>query len=581
VGGDPLEGLVAYLQMRTMLLVLDNFEHVIEAASEVAALLDHAAGVMALVTSRELLRVRGELEFRVPPLSADGEAVRLFAERASTTSGGLDLDPEDVPVVAAICRRLDYVPLAIELAAPRLRLLTPGQLLERLSERLTLAGPRDAPVRQQTLESAIAWSYGLLEPLERHVFERLGVFRGSFSLEGAEAVCDAPPGADLVDVLGSLLDKSLMYRLPGGRGRFAMLSMIREFSFERLARSGKVDQTLEQLTAHYLDLATRWDDAMRTVGSDWIVEVDEEADTARAVIARLVEQDRGRELATMIRGLWGWLWFRGQLDEGREWTGATLVHRDRIPPGDRAWMLLVDGCFAYFQVDFAGAAAQLEQAQELFEATGDPLGAALALTVASMVTAATEGKERALSGLSKALAVLEREDDAWGVAVALSGSSRIRSVFGDFEGAEEHLNRTLAAAESLGDPFLIILALDNHARYRISTGDAKGTREVVERALALVRTTGIRYAVDDLLEVYAWLETDAGEYARAAELLGTAEVLREAMRVPLWGPLIDRHAALEREVREALGEAAFNAGRERGRGLPLDHWCEETAPSTA
>src|SRR5262249_22843826 len=240
IGGDPLDGLVAYLQGRSMLLVLDNFEHVIEAATEVTSLLEGASGVTVLITSRELLRVRGEREFRVQPLSADGDAVTLFAERASAARGDFELGMEDVPVIVDICRRLDCVPLAIEVAAARMRLLSSRQLLERLSKRLTISGPRDAPERQQTRSAAMAWSYELLEPAERRVFERLSVFGGGFSLLGAEAVSGLAADLDVVEVLGSLLDKSLIYRPPAGDGRLAMLSMIREYALDRLEQSGEL-----------------------------------------------------------------------------------------------------------------------------------------------------------------------------------------------------------------------------------------------------------------------------------------------------------------------------------------------------
>jgi len=573
IGGDPLEGLVAYLRGRTTLLVLDNFEHVIEAVPEIAALLDRAPGVTAIVTSREVLRVRGEIEFRVPPLSAADEAIPLFAARASTTGDVVELDREDLPVVAEICRRLDCMPLAIELAAPRLRLLSATQLLERLNERLALAGPRDAPARQQTLEGAIAWSYELLEPAQRELFERLGVFPGSFTIDAAEAIGG---DGDVVEALGALLDKSLLYRVSAGQGRFAMLSLIREFAYGRLSRSVALETTLERFTDFYVASAVQWEKAMRTTAGDWVVTVDEEADNVRAVVSLLIDHGRGPELATLIRGVWVWLWLRGRLDEGREWVRRALLQRDQLKTDDLAWMLLVGGCVAYFQADFEVAAAELGEAQTLFEGTGDALGAATTLTIASMVNAVTLGRERALADLARALAVFEEESDPWGIAVTLSGTARIRSIFGEFEGAEALFDRTLLAAEELGDPFLVLLALDNHVYLRLSNGEMDAARGLVDRSLELVRATGVRYGVDDLLDAYALLEAEAGDYTRAAELLGTAEALRTAMRTPLWGPLIDRRAKTVEPVQEALGPAALEEALARGRELPLEHWCEPT-----
>ena len=579
VGGDPREGLAAYLQGRTMLLVLDNFEHVIGAAPDLASLLDRAGGLTALVTSRELLRLRGEVEFQVPPLSPEDEAVTLFRARASTTAEALELDAEDISLVEEICRRLDCIPLAIELAAPRMRLLSAAQLLERLSERFALAGPRDAPARQQTLEAAIAWSYELLGPAERSLFERLAVFPGTFTVESAEAVSDPADSLDVTATLGALLDKSLVYRVRKGRGRFAMLSLIREFAHARLEQSGDLEAALERFTAFYVASAVEWDQRMRKGASDWVATVDEEGDNARLAVARLIQQGRRAELATLIRGIWGWLWFRGRLDEGRQWVQEALAGDEPLTTDDQAWMLLVDGCLAYFHAEFESAGAALSQAQQLFEGLGDRIGAATVVTIMSMVRAATEGKEIALADLAQALAVFEEEDDLWGVAVALSGIARIRSIFDDFEGAGPTLERSLTAAERLGDPFLVVLALANQVHQRVRVGDLPGARACVERALELVRATGVRYAVDDLLDGYARLECEAGNHTRAAELTGTAEKGRAAMHMPLWGPLIERHARLVDALEDALGTDAYEAARDRGRELPLDHWYSSVAAS--
>ena len=189
VDARPLEALIARVRGRSMLLVLDNFEQVMPAAPAVSSLLEQAPGLTVLTTSRELLRLRGDHELPVPPLAPDHDAVTLFAERAGAALHSFDVAPADLPAVVEICRRLDGVPLAIELAAPRMRLLTPRQLLERLKERVDLVGPRDAPTRQQTLDAAIAWSYDLLSTQERRLFEQLGVFRGSFTLQSVESVC--------------------------------------------------------------------------------------------------------------------------------------------------------------------------------------------------------------------------------------------------------------------------------------------------------------------------------------------------------------------------------------------------------
>ena len=265
-GVDPQAAILAHVRTRSMLVVLDNFEHVITAAPFVSSLLQGAPGLKVIVTSRELLRLGGEHELPVPPLSAEQDAVTLFNERAAAASHSFEIAAEDLPVVAEICRRLDGVPLAIELAAPRMRLLAPVQLLKRLAEHLALAGPRDAPARQQTLGAAIDWSYQLLSAEERQLFKQLGAFCCSFTIESAQSVCELPPEVDLLELLAALLDKSMIYRLPeGGETRFAMLGMIREYALNRLAEIGELDAVSVRLNELYFRSAHAAERGLRTI----------------------------------------------------------------------------------------------------------------------------------------------------------------------------------------------------------------------------------------------------------------------------------------------------------------------------
>jgi tetratricopeptide (TPR) repeat protein len=475
--GDPVDGLVARLQGSEILLVLDNFEHVVDAAQILSTLLEGAPGLALLVTSRQRLRLRAETEFPVPALDSESVAPQLFAERAAAVNPAFELEQVDGEVVAEICRRLDGVPLAIELAAPRMRLLTPGELLERLSERLALAGPRDAPARQQTLEATIAWSYELLDAAERRVFAHLAVFRGSFTIDAAEAVCADDDGR-VVDNLASLLDKSIVYRLSGHIG------------------------------------------------------------------------------------------------EGREWTRRALGCGD-LTDADRAWALLLDGLFAFFEADFAVAAEELTESLHLHEQTGEVRGAAIALTLASMVTAAVEGEARALADLGRGLAAFGQLGDSWGVAAALSCVCRVHSLFWHFDGTEELFERGLVTAEEAQDDLLVLFALANYAQYWLAVGDAERARGFVARGLDVARESGVRYGAEDLLEAFARLEHAAGAHEHAAELAGAGEALREAMRVPFWGPLLERHEHLLDELRTAVGEQALHAALERGRHLPFSHWLEQ------
>jgi predicted ATPase len=572
VGGGQLEALIAYLRARSLLLVLDNFEHVIAAAPVVSSLLERAAGLTVMVTSRELLRLRGEHQLPVPPLAPEQDAVTLFAERAAAARHSFDLAPADRPVVAEICRRLDGVPLAIELAAPRMRLLTPEQLLERLRQRVDLVGPRDAPARQQTLVAAIAWSYELLSAEERHLFEQLGVFRGSFTLQSAESVCELPAEADLLELFAALLDKSMIYRLAEADGtRFAMLGMIREYALDRLAQTGELDAVLARLAQLYLRSARDMEDGLRSVEQRrWTRLVDAEAENIRAVLGWL-DQRGAPELMILLRSAWMWFWLSGQLDEWRRWSRRGL-ERGEGPVADRAWVVGIDAGFAFTQGEYATAAGELEQARALFRDAGDPHGPALMDLVAAVLTATVEGFEPAHAQLANSVKTFEQFDDAWGMAMSLNVVTWLRTIFARFEDAGDLFERALAASEQVGDELEIVMALGNLSQARLDAGDTVHAREAAERALELLRASGSTYNAFELLETLARCSVAEGDDAGATELVGAAQRLRELMHVPVWGPASQRHERLFADLRAALGDEAFGAARERGRAKRFDQF---------
>ena len=568
-GSDPLEALVAHLRTRSLLLVLDNFEHVIDAATALGVLLERVSELKVLVTSRELLRLRGEHELAVPPLAIDREAIALFRERAAAASQA-DLGPDDLLVLEEICRRLDGVPLAIELAAPRLRVLTPVQLLERLEERFALTGPRDAPARQRTLEAAIDWSYELLAPEERRLFDQLGVFRGSFMLEAATSVCELPPGSDLLELLASLLDKSMVYRVSDEGPRFAMLGMIRDFARARLEQTDEVDATLARLAAFYLGLAPEAEAGLRSVGQRrWKRLLDVEADNLRSVLAWLEERGRGAELAVLMRGLWIWFWLRGQLSEGREWLRLALA-RERIPAADRGWLVAVDGLFAMFQASPDVAQAEFEQARLLFAEADDELGTAVVQMCGAILVAMLEGEAQAQEQAAAGLATFERLEDAWGVAMSLNVMAWLRTIFARYEGAGDLFDRALVAAEQVGDELAMAMAIGNLALARFAAGNVAEARQTAERALRLLQASSSSFAVHDFLDTLAACSAATGDYELAAELLGAASAARERMRVPVWGPALDRREQLEATVRAGLGDELFMTAEERGRTRPIE-----------
>jgi predicted ATPase len=565
IGADSIAGLCTTLRERELLLVVDNFEQVIGAAPLVTTLLEACPGLTILVTSRELLHLGGEHELRVPPLPAEEEAVVLFVERAAAARHAFELADEDVPLIAEICRRLDGVPLAIELAAPRLRLLSVEQLLDGLSRRLALAGPRDAPARQRTLEAAIAWSYELLGTDERRMFQRLGVFRGSFTLDAAAAVCELE--GDPLDLLASLLDKSIVYRLAdSGEPRFTMLTMIRDYALDRLHEAGGLDATMERLAAFHLDLARDAEVGLRSVDQrTWRRVLDFEVDNVRATLAWLADRKRVAELAVLLRGFWLYWWLRGHFDECRGWLRGVLETGERVEPGDYGWVVAVDGLFAFFQGDFPTATAELEAAAVQLQTVDDRLGLALIRAILSIVTAATGDYDRAQAQITDCIAEFEEIGDAWGMAQSQSTSCWLRAVYGRYEGSGDAFERALAAVEEIGDELAIAMALSNLATKNIHEGDLEGTRAPVERLIALLDSTGIVFTRPDVLEILAQLAVLEHLPELAAERLGGSEALREEMQVRLWGPAVERRDLLAEELRAALGDERFEAARSRGR----------------
>ena len=338
-------------------------------------------------------------------------------------------------------------------------------------------------------------------------------------------------------------------------------------------RSGELDAAFEGLTTYFIELAVRCEYGLRSGEQRaWKRVLDLEADTLRAELAWLSEHARGDELVTLLRGTWLWFWLHGRIAEARAWIGRALPHEEWLAPEQRAWLVGIDGLFAFFQLDLEIAVPRLGEAARLFEELGDRTGIATVSTIAGFVTGMVEGEQAAFEKLGLALASFEELGDVWGSTAALGTLCRLRAIFGHYDGAGELFERGVQLAEQTGDELLILLALTNLADYSFALGDLEASRSHVDRALALMDEAGVRYGAPDVLESLARLEAAAARPAAAAELVGTATELRETMFLPLWGPLLERHELFVDGLREALGPEAFERERARGRSEPLGRW---------
>jgi predicted ATPase len=519
-GTQPLPGRVAdALAGRELLLALDNLEHLLLAAPAIADLVASAPGLTVLVTSRAPLRIRGERVFPVGPLpSPDPEddaerlraspAVRLFAERARDADPGFRLDDDQLPAVAEICRRLDGLPLAIELAAVRVNLLTPDAMLARLDRRLPLltGGPRDLPARHRTLREAIAWSHDLLEDAERRVLHRLSTFAGGCGLEAAETVCGEPEGPPTLDLLQGLVDHSLVRRTGGadGEARLSMLETIREYAADRLSEDGAEEERARaRHLSYYRALAQEAEQKLVGHGqAAWLDRLEQEHDNFRAAMAWTLDTDRHVEGLGLAVALWR-LWdARGHLSEGRRWIDWLLVGAGAAPTRLRIRALYAAGVLADAQEDYDAAETCFRETLELNRAEGDRWGVANALNNVG-VMALRRGDHAAAHALYEESVRLWREigNDA-AVDLALSNLGNVARLRGDHGEARRLLQESLTRYRGRDDQNGCALSLGLLADVARDEGDGARAGELYQESLDLFLAVGnMPQAARSLLEL--------------------------------------------------------------------------------
>ena len=524
-----------------LLLLLDNFEHLVQAAPTVADLLASCPNLRIMVTSRAALHVYGEYEFPVPPLALPDSrskpsvevlsrcpAVALFAQRAIAAKPDFELNRENAPVVAEICARLDGLPLAIELAAARVKVLSPSLMLARLASRLQLltGGARDLPQRQQTLRAAIDWSYELLTAAEQKLFRRLSVFAGGCNLEGAEAVCDTKSDLDLdlLDGMASMVDKSLVQQVEPAQGesRFVMLDTIREYSLEKLEASGEQSLTKRAHAAYCLVLAE--EEATEESGAqaaEWQQCFALEHDNFRAALEWLTETgdaEWGLRLATALFRFWE---IREYLAEGRDRLGKLLkVAGAAAPTKARARALFAAGVLAGEQGDYASGDALIGESQHIARQLGDKMGVAVSLN-ALAVFACDRGDVVIARALFEEGLVLWRElGDQKAVARALSNLANVLKVQGDHDRARALHMECLSIFQGLGDRTGVAWSLNYQGDIARDHGDTAAARTLYEQGLRIFRELSDRWGIAGTLADLGSLAREQGNYSSARSLYG-------------------------------------------------------------
>jgi len=591
------EIVIGHLRERQALLVLDNFEHVAAAAPLVAELLSACPRLAILVTSRATVRVRGEHDLPVLPLALPAElpagtsfapaslrayaATALFVRRATAVRPDFAPTAANAPAIAAICRRLDGLPLAIELAAARIKLLSPQALLARLDRRLPLlvGGARDLPARQQTMRDTIAWSHDLLHAGEQALFHRLATFAGEAPLEAVEKVCGTDDDELAEDVLlwvESLLDKSLLWRAESSDGepRVGMLETIREYGLERLAASGEDTWVRERHAAYYVALAERADQGLGGPGQlGWLRRLEEEHDNLRAALRWSLEREDAETGLRLVGALWLFWHTHGHLSEGRAWLERALSVGGESAPAMRAKALNRVGWIALFQGEYAAAKMLVERSVALYRELDDREGLASALVNLGFVAVLGARDDIPVQPLlDEAMALRPRLMDRRTIANLLILGGLVAGSRREWGPAVALHEESLALYREMRDAQGMGMCLGNLGLIALARA------EYAEAAVRLRENLGLARAADDKLAIQysllglAGVATARGQPARAARLWGAAEAVREAAGIEITslarsGTNYDGYLA---EARAQLGEANFAEAWAAGWATPLD-----------
>jgi predicted ATPase/DNA-binding XRE family transcriptional regulator len=612
------DALIEHVRARHLLVVLDNFEHVIEARSTVAALLSTAPKVRIVVTSRQPLKIYGEHCFDVPPLSLmmpnerkgtrASPAEVLFLERARAVRPGYARDPRDQRAIAEVCRRLDGLPLALELAASRARTITPTALLDQLGHGLELlsSGPADFTSRQRSMRGALDWSQALLSPHERRVFAALSVCAGGFTVDAAEAIAGPCEVRAWVE---SLADKSLLQVTHAdGDTRFSMLEIVREYAFEHLDEPERARRCHAE---YFASVAARAGPELYGPRQmDWLRRLDAEHDNCRAALGWALGSGAFELAGQLCAGLWRFWRERGFFHEGRRWLDSALVHADEISGPVRAAVFNGAGVLALLQSDFREATELLGRARELYAQLDMTAGLAQAMSDLGIVAHDTGDIDRAEALFADALALRKSRGDAWGEANGLLNLGMIDLDRGSLDAAHDRFAASAALFRRVGDVRGLAQALSNlgwvtqeqhdysrasayllesldlaqrlaAARLRANnlsslallawyTHDYARATDLFIESLAAFRELGDRRSLAESLEGLAGLAGAQNRPLEAARLLGCASALRAAINAPLLVSDNARYAAAFETARSQLSASDWESAWSSGASAVVD-----------
>lgn len=589
-GPSLLDMLRERLRGKNLLLVLDNFEHLIAAATTITDLLRTTPGLKIIVTSRRSLRLRGEREYAVLPLMAPEptpftdwlnlaqcEAVKLFIQHTLYIKPDFAATVEHIQAVAAICHRLDGLPLAIELAAAKMKVFSPQMLLQRLDRRLPLlnVGTRDLPERQQTMQNTIAWSYDLLTAPEKTLFARIAVFAGGCTLAAAETVCntDSAIAMDVLDGLSSLVDQCLLQvETSVTEPRFIMLQTIQEFALERLCESGEEELIRRQHARYYLYVTSGIDpkarDGKLAVEFKQLVS---EQDNLRSALQWCLLYDEPKwalQLAARLSGFWE---FFGDLSEGHRWLSHALSAAQSLVP-DAAWADALYGCGTLLlrQGNHDEAARFLYATLTFWQTVGDQWGIAHVFNYLAILFLEKGELQAATKYLLSALSLFRELDFKTGVGISIGNLALVSLMAGDYEEGQRLAQEAMEIICNLDDALYMGMASGTLGLSLLFCGDAKGARQFLVTSIRQMAELGERWWLGYAVMMLAMVAIAQEEPIRAARLLGAAATLRELRHgavAPVLRPALENTIAT---VQKALGAEIFSARWQEGARMTLE-----------